>query len=97
MKDDSLRIEFTERFINLSEEDIESYENLKKELPYSYRLVYPRLSDICMPRQIPGKKNHCEIEFYDGSMIIVKGSYNDICNQIDEREKLLDQKLFGDE
>lgn len=94
MKQDSLRIELTERFVDLSEEDIESYNNLKKALPYTYRLVYPRLTDICMPKQLPGKKNHCEIEFYDGSVIIVKGSYSDICDLIDEREKLLDQSGF---
>lgn len=89
--DKSLRIQFNERFVDLSDEEMESFKNLGKPLPHSYRLIYPRLSDIFQPRQMPGKKSHCEIEYYDGTVIVVKGSYDDVCNLIDEREKLLDQ------
>lgn len=87
----NLRIEFTERFIDMTDDEIESSHNLKQPLKFKYRLIYPRLSDIFSPRQIPDKKNHCEIEYFDGSIVVVKGSYQDICLLIDEREKLQDQ------
>lgn len=86
-----MRIEFQERFIPLDEEEIESYRNLKKKIPYEYRRVYLRITDIFAPKEIPGKKEHCLIELYDGSTIIVKGNYDTICLSIDDREKLKDE------
>ena len=56
-------------------------------LPRGYRRVYVRLSDIFAPKEIPGKKSHCLIEFYDGCTMIVKGNYDDICIQINDLEK----------
>jgi hypothetical protein len=90
----NLRIEFTERFLNMTDEEIETANNLKQKLNYSFRLVYPRLDDIDYPREIPGKEKFCEIVYYDGSISVIKGSYQDTCLLIDEREKLRDQREY---
>lgn len=89
----SLRIEFMERFIPLDDEELETYRNLKKSIPYEYRRIYVRLTDIFAPKEIPNKKMHCQVEMYDGSTITVKGSYDTICQAIDDREKLLNEYL----
>lgn len=91
MKEDSLRLEFTERFIDMTADEIEAAENLKQKLVYGYRRIYPRVSDIAWPAEIPGKKAHCKLMFWDGSEAIIRETYDDVCNRIDEREKLLDQ------
>lgn len=80
----SMRIEFTERFIEESEK--EYWENLKVVPPYKYRLIYPMLCDVDYPREIPGEKDHCEILFKDGYILTVQGSFQDIALQIDDRE-----------
>lgn len=96
MKDDGLRLEFTERFLDMSDEEIEEAQNLKLKLVYGYRRIYPKLSDIAWPAEIPNKKTYCKIIFWDGTETIVKESYDDVCNRIDEREKLLDQNNYYD-
>jgi hypothetical protein len=93
----TMRIEFYEKFIDMTEDEIESAHNLKTSLKWAYRLIYPRLEDIDHPREIPGRKNHCEILFYDGTTILVKGSYQDIALQIDLREAQAKEKDFQDE
>lgn len=84
----SLRIEFEERFLDMTDEEIDRAENLKQELTYSYRRVYPRLSDIAYPMEMKKAKKHCEIMFKDNASIIVKGTYQDICLAIDAREQM---------
>jgi hypothetical protein len=92
--DDSLRIEVTEKFCPLTEEEQETQRNLKQPITYEYRRIYLRLTDIFAPKEIPNKKTICQIELYDGTIMTVKGSYDDICDLIDEREKLLEQTRF---
>ena len=84
------RIELRERFLDVPPEKLEEYDRMNMPYPkdaYSYRRVYVRLSDIFAPKEIPGKKSHCLIEFYDGCTMIVKGNYDDICIQINDLEK----------
>lgn len=85
-----MRIEFTERFYEpYTEDEIEASEKSALPLPKreaKYRRVYLRLNDIFAPKEMPGKKAHCEIETYDGTVIVVKGSYDTICQLIDDRE-----------
>jgi hypothetical protein len=81
---DSMRIELIECFI--TEADAEYWENLKIAPPYKCRRIYPCLTDIDYPREIPDDKEHAEILFKDGSVIIVKGDYQSIFLQIDDRE-----------
>lgn len=95
-KDDSLRLEFTERFVDMTEEEIETAMNLKDKLVYGFRRIYPRLSDIAWPAEMPGKTKYCKLFFCDGSEAIIRESYDDVCNRIDERENLLDQLTFTD-
>lgn len=80
----SMRIEFKERFI--SQDEKEYWENLKIDPPYKYRLIYPMLCDVDYPREIPGDKDHCEILFKDGYVLVVEGPYQKIALQIDDRE-----------
>lgn len=91
-----MRIEFTERFIDMTDDEIESAKNMKVPLEYKYRRVYVRLGDISHPAELPGKKSHCKIVFYDYSEMIVKGSYDDMCNLIDKREAQLDGTDIGE-
>lgn len=87
----SMRIEFTERF--LSPEEKEYWENLKVEPVYHYRKIYPCLATVEYPREIPGDPDHCEILFKDDYVLVVKGAYQDIALQIDDRE----QQEYGEE
>jgi hypothetical protein len=80
----SMRIEFTERFI--SQEEKEYWENIKVEPIYHYRKIYPCLSTVDYPREIPGDPDHCEVLFKDDYVLVVKGTYQDIALQIDDRE-----------
>jgi hypothetical protein len=87
------RIEFTERFFHVTEEAMEKADsmNIPPEGEYKYRRVNVPLYDIFAPKEIPGKKSHCMIEFYDGTSIIVKGSYDSVCQLIDDREAQFDE------
>jgi hypothetical protein len=85
-----MRIEFQERYLDMTDDEIEEARNLKLKLEFKYRRVYPRLLDISHPAEILGKKSHCKIVFYDWSEMIVKGNYDDICNLIDKREAMMD-------
>lgn len=82
------RIEFIERFYEITEEQQEAAEKMGTPVDRvaKYRRVYVNLLDIFAPKELPGKKAHSQIEFYDGCTIIVKGSYDTICQQIDDRE-----------
>jgi hypothetical protein len=87
-----LRIEFTERYVIPPDEDeVETAKNLKLPRPkgqVKYRRIYPRLSDILQPIEIPGISSYCQIEYTSGYIVDVKGSYDDIVLQIDDRGKL---------
>lgn len=87
-----LRIEFTERFvIPPDDEEVERCNNLKLDAPKGevvYRRIYVRLEDIFAPMEVPGKKSYCELEFTSGYSIFVKGSYDDICQKIDDRKQM---------
>jgi hypothetical protein len=89
-----MRIEFTERYCDMTDEEIDSATNLGKPLEYKYRRVYFRLKDISHPAEIPGKKSHCKIVFYDWGEIIIKGSYDTICQLIDDREQLDEERIL---
>lgn len=82
-----MRIEFQERFLDMTDEEIEQANNLKQKLEFKYRRIYPKLVMIDYPAELPGKKSHCRLFFIDGTSIIIKGSYDDICNLIDDRER----------
>ena len=87
----SKRIEFIERYFHTTEEVVEKANNMgiEPEGEWKRRRIYVRLEDIFMPKEIPGKKNHCAIEFYDGTSIIIKGNFDTVCNLIDDRENQL--------
>ncbi len=90
-----MRIEFTERYIEYDEEEIEKAESMGLEKPkgaVKYRRVYVPLADIFAPKEIPGKPKYCQIEFRDGSFIIIKGDFTTVTQQIDDREA----QMFGD-
>jgi hypothetical protein len=84
----ALRIELVERFLDITQAKIDECEKMGLPVPetYSYRRIYVRLADIFAPKEIPGKKSHCLIEFYDCSTMIVKGKYDDICITINDLE-----------
>jgi hypothetical protein len=90
-----LRIEFTERYvIPPNDEDVDTAKNLGLPVPKSevkYRRIYPRLRDILMPREVVGKTSYCELEFVDGSIIDIKGSFDDISILIDDRGRVEDE------
>jgi hypothetical protein len=85
-----LRIELTERVVTPPDPDeADRNENLKLPPPkaqVTYRRIYPRLRDIFCPREIPGIAKYCEIEFVDGSVIFVKGSFDDNCIKLNDVE-----------
>jgi hypothetical protein len=87
-----LRIEFTERYvIPPDENEVDRCINLKLEVPEGevlYRRVYVRLSDIFAPMEVPGEESYCELEFTSGYSIFVQGSYDDICQKIDDRKQM---------
>jgi hypothetical protein len=90
-----MRIEFTERYIEYDQDEIEKAESMGLERPKGtakYRRVYVRLDDIFAPKEIPGKPKYCQIEFYDGTHIIIKGDFVTVTQQIDDREA----QLMGD-
>jgi hypothetical protein len=98
------RIEFQERFLNLTEQEIDKRDAIAMPYTkddYSYRRVLVRLADIFAPKEMPGKNSHCLIEFYDQSTMIVKGKYDDICNKINDLEnakiELGDEDLYEEE
>ena len=85
----SERIELRERFLDITPEKMDEYERMNVPIPkdsYSYRRVSVRLHDIFAPKEIPGKKSHCLIEFYDGSTMIVKENYDDLLIRINDIE-----------
>jgi hypothetical protein len=90
-----LRIEFTERYvIPPNDEDVDTAKNLCLPVPkgeVKYRRIYPRLRDILMPREVVGKTSYCELEFVDGSIIDIKGSFDDISILIDDRGRVEDE------
>jgi hypothetical protein len=92
-----LRIEFTERYIDdlPTDDEIETARNLKLAIPkgkVKFRLIYPRLRDVFMPREIPKIKDYCEIEFISGETLTVMGSFQEVAFNIDERSKLAEQE-----
>jgi hypothetical protein len=84
-----MRIEFTERYV--STEDREMYEdNMGMPVPeskYKYRRIYPHLNTIDDPMEIPGDREHTDILFNDGYVLVVKGGYDKICQAIEDRER----------
>jgi hypothetical protein len=85
-----VRIELTERVvIPPDQEDVEYADNLKLPKPKAevkYRRIFPRVDDIFAPMEVPGITKYCEIEFTDGSSVFVKGSYDEICILLNDRE-----------
>lgn len=85
-----MRIEFTERYYDpYTEEELDHYADMNLPLPKrepKFRRIYLRIDDVFAPKEIPGKKSYCHIETNMGDMIIVKGGYDDICQQIDDFE-----------
>jgi hypothetical protein len=83
-----MRIEFTQRYV--SEEDRVLYEdNMNMPVPqsvYKYRRIYPLLFDIEYPMEIPGDKEHCEVLFKNDCVLTVKGGFDEIAQNIDDRE-----------
>ena len=89
----TVRIEFTERVSQVDPYEVEKAEDagLPPPVPTTfYRRIYVRLGEIFAPKELPGKKKHCAIEFYDGTTITVKGSYDEICTLIEDRERQFD-------
>jgi hypothetical protein len=88
----SLRIEFCEKIEDISEEERELWERMgdtkKIGRSWEYRRIYPLLYTVDYPKEIPGNTKECLIQFTDQSQIVVKGSYDDVCNKIDDREAM---------
>jgi hypothetical protein len=91
-----MRIEFTERFMEYDDEEIDKAEKMGLPPPKgkaAHRRIYPRMTDIFAPKEIPGQTKYCQIEFYDGTAITVKGNYDLIAQLIDAREA----QMFDDD
>jgi hypothetical protein len=91
-----IRIELTERYvIEPDEDEVETAKNLGLPIPegkVKFRRIFPRVEDIHTPREIPGIKSYCEIEYVDGVVIRVKGSYDEIAILINDRENMEEDK-----
>jgi hypothetical protein len=91
-----MRIEFIERFSEpYTEEELDANERMNIPLPkqeVKYRRVYIRMDDIFAPKEIPGSKKCCMLELYDGTTLVLKEAYDDVCNKIDDREKQDDER-----
>jgi hypothetical protein len=85
-----MRIEFTERYlVPHTEEQLDEADRANLPLPpreAKYRRIYMKLKDVFAVKEWTGKKNHCYIETEMGDMIPVKGSYDEICQLVDDRE-----------
>ena len=93
------RIEFIERYRENTEEEIRQSEEGNLPLPLGklkYRRIYVRLTDIFCPKEIPESKKCCEIEFMDGSVIVVRENYDDVCIKLDDAE-VENEDDFGEE
>jgi hypothetical protein len=96
----SLRIEFYEKIEDISEEERELWERMgavkKAGRSWEYRRIYPLLYTVDYPKEIPGNTKECLIQFTDLSQTIVKGSYEDVCILIDDRE-LIDRATMPED
>ncbi len=94
-KDSGLRIEFYEKVSEMTDEERTYYiDELGMKPPKAkttYRRVYPLLSSIDMPKEIPDCTTDTMLIYNDGTFTVVKGNYDDICDAIDLREQLLEQ------
>jgi hypothetical protein len=87
------RIELYEKYVTNSEDEIEEYDRmgLELKLTFGYRRINVLLKDIFYPREIDGNNQESIIVFKgrwggEGTSIIVKGSYDDICIQLNDIE-----------
>jgi hypothetical protein len=85
-----MRIMFTERYYEpYTDEEIEASEDLGMPLPKrkaQYRRVYVPLHSIFAPKELQSTEKFTLIEFNDESTMIVKGGFEEVCQQIDDRE-----------
>lgn len=88
------RIELYEKYCSNSDEEIEQYEQMGLTLKptYSYRRIFPLLSDICYIREINGNKQELIVVFKslvegrEGHSIIVLGNYDELCIRLNDLE-----------
>jgi hypothetical protein len=89
-----LRIEFMERFVDLTPEEMAKYDTMNTPYPkdcYSYRRVSMKLADVFGVKEMPRWKAHCIIEFYpevDREDMTVKGSYDTVLQFLEDRAKM---------
>lgn len=86
------RLELYERYIE--GEELAKMEWWEDNMPagsaykptYKYRRTSPRIDDIRRIIEIPGNKQECIVEFYDGQEMVVKGNYDDLQIQFNDME-----------
>ena len=88
------RIELREKYVSNSDEEIEECDRLGLpiKLTYSYRRIYPLISDICYLRAIERNKKETIVVFKslvegrEGHSIIVLGNYDELCIKLNDIE-----------
>lgn len=88
-----VRMELYEKYVTTPDEDIDKADRMGMtiDLSFGYRRINVLLKDIFYPREIEGNDEECIIVFKgrfggEGTSIIVKGSYDDICIQLNDIE-----------
>ena len=88
------RVELLEKYCANSDEEVALFETLGIPLKptYSYRRIFPLLSDICYIREINGNKQELIVVFKslvegrEGHSIIVLGNYDELCIRLNDLE-----------
>jgi hypothetical protein len=88
------RVELYEKYCSNSDEEVEWSEKYGIDLKptYSYRRIYPLITDICYIREIESNKKEfivvfkSMIEGKEGHSIIVLGNYDELCIRLNDLE-----------
>ena len=84
------RIELMERYVAnrsyLEELKEQGVKNLHDYTEHKYRRTNPRLVEIERIVEVPENANVCKVLFYSGEMLTVKGSFDDLCIQLNDME-----------
>lgn len=81
------RVEFSEKIKDITDEELQREERYgiePKEVSFKWRRIWFNADDIFSVNELTGKET--ELEFYDGSVSVVKGSYDKIKQTIEAAE-----------
>lgn len=93
------RIEVYEKFLDVSDEELEAVDRMGMEPPqnWNYRRTYVPLYDIWRPAEIPGNKEELRLIFNTGDEMTIKGNYDTFCIQLNDKENSEMGKGDGEE